>query len=227
MPARNPCHSTIASSPQSFSRRGMATTFTFRSKAARFSVCVRAVANYPGGTTGCFARLVQRRQPSPKTRRIGSRIVSFEACSAFTARYGLHVRQVAMRPSTPEASAASSPPQPLRLLLAGATVARWDSHPLKTGALSRRTEFSDPTSPDDRISGTCPEPVDMRSRRCYFGCREGWPTGSARIKWEISDETGAEGGGRLDGVGALDGFQGDHGRAEAGTGDLGRRWPSS
>ena len=39
-----------------------------------------------------------------------------------------------MRPSTSEASAASLPPRLLRLLLAGATVARRESHPLKTDA---------------------------------------------------------------------------------------------
>ena len=78
----------------------------------------------PGGTAGRFARLVLRRQPSPEFRRVGSRIGSFEVCSAFTARCGLHTGPVAMRPSTPEASASSPPPQPLRSLLAGATVAR-------------------------------------------------------------------------------------------------------
>ena len=64
----------------------------------------------------------------------------------------------AMRPSAPKASVASSPSQPLRLLLAGATVARWDSHPLKTGALSRRTQYSDPTG----FHG-CPLSVPMQS----------------------------------------------------------------
>ena len=42
-------------------------------------------------------------------------------------------------PSTPEASAASLPPRLLQLLPAGAKVAGRDSHPLKDGALARRT----------------------------------------------------------------------------------------
>ena len=53
----------------------------------------------------------------------------FEACSAFTARYGLHARRVPQGPSTLQASAASLPPRPFQLLPAGATVAGWDSHP--------------------------------------------------------------------------------------------------
>ena len=43
-------------------------------------------------------------------------------------------------PSAPEASAALSPPQRFRLLLAGATVARRVLLPLKTGAFPRHTE---------------------------------------------------------------------------------------
>src|SRR5690606_24658844 len=45
-----------------------------------------------------------------------------------------------MTGSTPEASAISLPPLLLRLLPAGATVAGWVSHPLKTCAFPRRTE---------------------------------------------------------------------------------------
>ena len=76
----------------------------------------------------------QRRRPSPNLRRIGSCITLFEACSAFTARYGLHARQVPEGPSTLEASAASLPPRPFQLLPAGATVAGWESHPLRERA---------------------------------------------------------------------------------------------
>ena len=43
---------------------------------------------------------------------------------------------------TPKASAASLPPRLLRLLPAGATVAGWDSHPLKDRAFARRTKYS-------------------------------------------------------------------------------------
>ena len=55
-----------------------------------FHTCRR---HYPGGTVGCVYRsLPQRRRPSPNCRRVGFRITLFEACSAFTARYGLCAR---------------------------------------------------------------------------------------------------------------------------------------
>src|SRR6516165_5410495 len=45
------------------------------------------------------------------------------------------------RPFASKASAVSLPPLPPRLLLAGATVARWDLHPLKNDAFARRTDI--------------------------------------------------------------------------------------
>ena len=61
-----------------------------------FHTCRR---HYPGGTVGCPHRsLPQRRRPSPKFRRVGFRIALFEACSAFTARYGLCACQVPTDP---------------------------------------------------------------------------------------------------------------------------------
>jgi len=94
--------------------------------------CLR---HYPGGTIGCSrCPLPQRRRPFPIVRRVGSRITFFEACSAFTACFGLHTRRVAFRPSTPEASETSLPSSPLRLRPTGATVVGWDSHPLKIRA---------------------------------------------------------------------------------------------
>ena len=42
-------------------------------------------AHYPGGSSGCSCRLLPRiTQPSPCSRRVGIRIVTFEACSGFT-----------------------------------------------------------------------------------------------------------------------------------------------
>src|ERR1700730_17844941 len=39
----------------------------------------------PGGSSGCVCRLLPRiTQPSPNGRRVGIRIVTFEACSVFT-----------------------------------------------------------------------------------------------------------------------------------------------
>ena len=49
------------------------------------SPCIHAVAITPAGPLGArFALLPQRRRPSPRFRRVGSRIALFEACSAFT-----------------------------------------------------------------------------------------------------------------------------------------------
>ncbi len=80
-----------------------------------------------------FASL--RRRPSPWDQGLGSRITMFRGL------FGVHLWQ---RPGCSlsrratlfhrGASADSSPPPPPRLLLAGATVARWDSHPLKIAA---------------------------------------------------------------------------------------------
>jgi hypothetical protein len=58
------------------------------------------------------------------------------------ARYGLPARGTAFRSFPSKASAISLPPPPLRLLLAGATVARWESHPLKNNAFARRTQLA-------------------------------------------------------------------------------------
>ena len=94
----------------------------------------------PAGPLGArVAVFFQRRRPSPANHRVGSRIAVFEACSAFTARYGLHTRGVALRPFTPEASEISLPTSPLRLLPTEATLVGWDFHPLKIRAFSRRT----------------------------------------------------------------------------------------
>jgi len=70
----------------------------------------------------------------PSVPKVGLRISIFEACSAFTRVTACGLARSPCDPSTPEASAASLPPRLLRLLLAGATVARRDLHPLKTGA---------------------------------------------------------------------------------------------
>ena len=108
----------------------------------RSPLCMHAIATTPAGPLGALVvRLPQRRRPSPYSRRVGSCITLFEACSAFTARYGLHARQVPEGPSTLEASAASLPPRPFQLLPAGTTVAGWDSHPLRERAFHGAQEF--------------------------------------------------------------------------------------
>ena len=109
-----------------------------------FHTCHR---QYPGGTGRCSRRsLPDRWQPSPFLRRVGFRSARFEACSAFT-------RVVACMVAEPPAAALCHRSasdgccylhHPLRLLPAGATVAGldalMDSHPLRNGAFSRRTQ---------------------------------------------------------------------------------------
>ena len=104
---------------------------------------MHAIATTPAGPLGArVVYLPQRRRPSPNLSRVGSCITLLEACSAFTARYGLRVRQVPYGPATLEASAASLPPRPFQLLPAGTTVAGWESHPLRERAFPRHTEKS-------------------------------------------------------------------------------------
>ena len=58
-----------------------------------------AVAITPAEPLGAYVvRFPQRRRPSPKFGRVGFRIALFEACSAFTARYGLRACQVSTDP---------------------------------------------------------------------------------------------------------------------------------
>src|SRR5262245_54870332 len=100
--------------------------------------------HYPGGMVAGIKLLPGQRprRPSPTDSWVGSRVKSFEACSAFTRVMACLARGTALRYFPSKASAVSLPPPPLRLLLAGATVARWESHPLKNDALTRRTVSS-------------------------------------------------------------------------------------
>ena len=107
-----------------------------------FHACRR---HYPGEINRCSRRsLPGRCQPSPYERRVGSRIIRFEACSAFTR---VAARMVAESPlATLFPSKCFRPCRylhnPLRLLPAGATVAGRGSHPLGNGAFPRRTLIS-------------------------------------------------------------------------------------
>ena len=47
-------------------------------------LCTHAGANTPAEPLDAVARLVQRRRPSRSDNPVGLRIISFEACSAFT-----------------------------------------------------------------------------------------------------------------------------------------------
>ncbi len=90
------------------------------SRVASGPLCLHAVANTPAGPMDtCSLVHSHRLRPSPSRRRVGSCIVGFEACSAFTHVTACMLTESPMRPSTPKASAASLPPPLLRLLPGG------------------------------------------------------------------------------------------------------------
>jgi len=81
--------------------------------------------HYPGGITGCMSRsLRRRRRPSPFVWRVGSHIDAFEACSVFTHVAARTVRWPPFGAFSRSASDHSSPPDPPRVLPAGARVCR-------------------------------------------------------------------------------------------------------
>ena len=71
----------------------------------QFPLCRHAVTITPVGSRvqivhdeGVSApRFPPRRRPSPSSWRVGSHVTTFEACSVFTARYGLPTRRTAIR----------------------------------------------------------------------------------------------------------------------------------
>ncbi len=104
-----------------------------------FHACRR---HYPGGTVGCCRCPVQRRRPSPKTRRVGFRVFLFEACSAFT-----HVPacMVAKSPKSDplhqSTSTHLSPPASPWLLPAERPIGRMGFAPTGNRRLSRHTRL--------------------------------------------------------------------------------------
>ncbi len=81
---------------------------------------LHAGATTPAGPRGTGSLVPPPRlRPSPNLRRVGSCIVLFEACSAFTHVTAYRLAKSPVRPSTPEASAALLPPLLLRLLPGG------------------------------------------------------------------------------------------------------------
>jgi hypothetical protein len=91
------------------------------SRVASDPLCLHAVAYTPAGSMETDSLIpFHRLRPSPNRRRVGSCIVGFEACSAFTHVTACMLAKSPMRPSTPKASAASLPPPLLRLLPGGA-----------------------------------------------------------------------------------------------------------
>ena len=106
--------------------------------------------HYPGRSDGTRSLVLShQRRPSLITRRVGSCVNRFEACSAFTRVTACMLAKSPMRPSTPEAPTASFPPPPLRLLPGEANlVPGRDFHPQSTSAFSRRTRNWDVSTID-------------------------------------------------------------------------------
>jgi hypothetical protein len=107
----------------------------------RISLCRHAVAITPMDTrVGSSRSPVKPRAcglPHPFAGSASTLPVSRPAQRSLTLRPACS-RSRPRRPFPSEASAVLLPPLPLRLLPAGAKVARWDLHPLKKGAFARR-----------------------------------------------------------------------------------------
>jgi hypothetical protein len=105
------------------------------------SLCRHAVAITPvAGQGRAVALSPSSRRPSPPICWVGCHEASFEACSAFTARYGLSARGVAKTTLSIEGfgkfvASLTAPIATGRSDL----VAGWELHPLKDGAFPRRT----------------------------------------------------------------------------------------
>ena len=94
--------------------------------------------HYPGGIAGCVSRsLHRRRRPSPLLWRVGSHIDCFEACSMFTHVAARTVRCPPIGVFSRSASDHSSPPDPPRVLPAGARVCRPGFPPGRTVHLDK------------------------------------------------------------------------------------------
>jgi hypothetical protein len=107
--------------------------------------------HYPGGIAGCVSRsLHRRRRPSPFVWRVGSHIDCFEACSMFTHVAARTVRCPPIGVFSRSASGHSSPPDPPRVLPAGARVAGPDSHRGEQCALPRHTHQRRLSAPSGR-----------------------------------------------------------------------------
>ena len=112
------------------------------SRVAHGPHCLHAVANTPAGRI----ELIRSYDPilfglPSFSRRVGSCIAGFGACSAFTHVTACTLAKSPMRPSAPEASAVSLPPLLLRLLPGGANQFPGGYTPAVDQRLSRRTEI--------------------------------------------------------------------------------------
>jgi hypothetical protein len=136
-PLRLPARPGLPSRVSGWSRPHHAGSPVLRS----FSLCRHASATTPAGSSlrsGCspdsddggLPQMSAGSAPASIISRPARRSLAFwPACS----------RSRHKRPCPSKAPAASLPPPPLRLLLAGATLARWELHPLKNDTFARRT----------------------------------------------------------------------------------------
>ena len=109
-----------------------------------FRTCRR---HYPGGTVGCL-----RRSPSPTAAAFPEMKAGRLPHCLFRGLLSVHCTLRPIRSLNPlrtllhrNASAASLPPRPFRLLPAGTTLAGWDSHPLRLCTFARRTSLPQAT----------------------------------------------------------------------------------
>ena len=94
--------------------------------------------HYPGGIVRCVSRsLPSRRRPSPLVWRVGSHDDGFGACSVFTRVTARAVRWPPEEVVSRSASGHSSPPDPPRVLPAGARVRRPGFSPGRTVRLGK------------------------------------------------------------------------------------------
>ena len=102
--------------------------------------------------------LLHRRRPSPCESRVGSCDYFFEACSAFTSRYGLHARGVASATLSIEGSSSFVASTTASIATGWSEpVPERELHPLKSSAFSRRTftPVMSKRSPEWRIIRLC------------------------------------------------------------------------
>ena len=110
--------------------------------------------HYPGGTVGCV-----RRSPTPTAAAFPQMKTGRLPHWLFRGLLSVHCTLRPMRLLNPlrtllhrNASAASLPPRPFRLLPAGTTLAGWDSHPLRLCTFARHTETCGLEPPAKRSS---------------------------------------------------------------------------
>ena len=113
-------------------------------------------AYYPGGSSGCACRLLPRSlEPSPNGRRVGIRIVTFEACMRLHSRYGPPDRSATQGDLCHEApSPASYPTRPLVSFRTYRQLSGWNPPPQVIRAFgahcqqeTHATQQRDPSSP--------------------------------------------------------------------------------